>query len=229
MKNKSNMRFLTMFIGCFLLFISLSTLKAQAKEGISVRKLILYPNMTKELKIQDPTEEVKWRSSNGKIVTIAGTKGAENRTAVLRTKKKTGTCTVTAKVGNKTYKYKVTVKKDTKVSRATLVSVKKTDKEINVKVRFSNRTNDEMGYGYSFTVERLENGRWKKMKPANNIAFILPMIMIPEKGSTTETYTIASNGKYTLYATEDFTKGVYRLVTSSDYKKKAYRCVIFTI
>lgn len=229
MNKKIGVHIFSVLMVLTVFFIPMTMVKAQAKEGVSARKLTLYPNMTKELKIQDPTEEVKWRSSNGKIVTIAGTKGAENRTAVLRTKKKTGTCTVTAKVGDKTYKYKVTVKKDTKVSRATLVSVKKKDKEINVKVRFSNRTNDEMGYGYPYTVERLENGRWKKMKPANNIAFIMPMIMIPKRGSTTETYTIASNGKYTLYATEDFTKGVYRLVTSSDYKKKAYRCVIFNI
>ena len=231
MNKKTGIHIFTVLLVLSVLFIPLTSVKAQAKgrEGISSKKLILYTNMTKELKIQDPKEEVQWKSSNEKLVSVLGTKGSKNRTAVLYSRKKVGACTITAKVGDKIYKCRVIVKRDTKVSRATLVSVKQTAKSIKVKVKLKNKTNHYLVAGYAYWVEKFENGKWKKMRTNGNRAFPEIAIEFPPNQDITHTYDIASDDKDTYYFREDFTKGIYRLCIDVYYGKKAYRSVIFRI
>lgn len=229
MNKKIGVHIFSVLMVLTVFFIPMTMVKAQAKGEISKGDLILYPNMTKELKIQNPSEEVVWESSNEKIVSVLGTKGTKNSTAVLCSKRKTGGCVITAKVGNVAYTCSVEVKKDARVSRAALVSVKQTAKSIKVKVKFRNKTGRSLGAGYAYWVEKFENGKWKKMRANADKAFQDLAIMLPANKDTIHTYTIASKDKDTYYLRKDFTKGVYRLCMDVFYAKKAYRSVIFRI
>lgn len=98
------------------------TLQAKSKDkGISKTKMTIYTNMSETLKIANPTAKVKWKSSNRKIASVLGTTGRKNEIATIVSGNKIGTCTITAFVGKKSYKCRVAVKKDKKVSRATLI------------------------------------------------------------------------------------------------------------
>ena len=74
-----------------------------AKTGIEQTKLTLYVGNTWQLYVYGTTKKVTWKSSKPSVAKV-NSKG-------LITAKKAGTATITAKVGSKSYKCKVTVKK----------------------------------------------------------------------------------------------------------------------
>ena len=75
------------------------------KADISISALVLVAGRTAQLKVTGTTKKVKWSSSNKKVATVSS-KGKVKA-------KKNGKCTITAKVGSKKLKCKVTVKKKT--------------------------------------------------------------------------------------------------------------------
>lgn len=72
--------------------------KAQVNEGKTIT-----------LTVKNPTGKVKWKSSNSKIVKVTKQTGKNKSKATLKGIKK-GTATITAKIGKKNLKAKVTVK-----------------------------------------------------------------------------------------------------------------------
>ncbi len=81
---------------------------AKAKPKLNKKKITIKVGKTKKLKVKNlKGKKVKWKTSNKKVVKIKKTK---KQTVVKLKGKKAGTATITAKVGKKKYKCKVTVK-----------------------------------------------------------------------------------------------------------------------
>lgn len=92
---------LTMSSVAMLELPSTSVVEA-ASIRINKTKYTMKKGSTYTLKITGTKKKVKWTSSNKKVATV-NSKGKV-------TAKKKGTCTITAKIGNKKYKCKITVK-----------------------------------------------------------------------------------------------------------------------
>ena len=81
---------------------------AKAKPKLNKKKITIKVGKTKKLKIKNlKGKKVKWKTSNKSVVKIKKTK---KKTVVQLKGKKAGTATITAKVGKKKFKCKVTVK-----------------------------------------------------------------------------------------------------------------------
>ena len=80
-----------------------STVQAASSIKINKKKKTLRVGDKYTLKIKGTSKKVKWTSSNKKVATV-------NSKGKVKAKKK-GTATITAKVGGKKYKCKITVKK----------------------------------------------------------------------------------------------------------------------
>jgi len=76
---------------------------ATKKVQLNKKKVTLYEGKTFVLKLKNNKKKVKWKSSDNKIVTVS-------KNGKLKAKK-AGKATVTAKVGKRKYKCKVTVRK----------------------------------------------------------------------------------------------------------------------
>ena len=112
--------------------LAVSTAKAK-KVSLSHKKITLKKSKTKTLKVKNVKTKVKWSSTNKKIAYVQKTSGKYSQKAVIKAKKKAGTCYIKAKVGKKTYKCKVTVKKTG--SQASPVIVYPPKEEIQVETR----------------------------------------------------------------------------------------------
>lgn len=75
---------------------------SKSKASVTVGKTV-------KLSVKNATKKVKWSTSNKKIAKVSKTSGKKKATAVIKGVK-AGTATITAKVGNKKLKCKVTVK-----------------------------------------------------------------------------------------------------------------------
>ena len=84
-----------------------SVVQAASSIKISKKKKTLRVGDKYTLKITGTSKKVKWSSSNKKVATV-------NSKGKVKAKKK-GTATITAKVGGKKYKCKITVKKANKI------------------------------------------------------------------------------------------------------------------
>ena len=93
-----------------------STVQAASSIKISKKKKTLNVGKKYTLKITGTSKKVKWTSSNKKVATV-NSKGKV-------TAKKKGTATITAKVGGKKYKCKITVKKasSNKITQSNMMS-----------------------------------------------------------------------------------------------------------
>ena len=222
-------------IGCkyiivILFFLSISILMnveglhaANSKTDIMKKSFIMYTNMSKVIKIENPSSKVKWTTSNKKIVSLLGVRGKNDRILTMKTGQKIGTCTIKATIGNEVFAYKVRVKKDTKISRATLVKTTQTKNTVKVKVAFSNKTRNTIEFGEFFWVERYKDGKWIKMNMKEDMDFHLVAYVIPSNQSSKKTYTLTN-----YYNIKDFTEGVYRIHVDANYKEK-FNYVIFSI
>ena len=82
-----------------------------SKIALSKTRISMETSGTAKLKVKNCGKyKVKWSSSDSKIVRIKKKSGKHGQNTVLKAGKKTGTCTIKAKVGKKTLKCKVTVK-----------------------------------------------------------------------------------------------------------------------
>lgn len=195
-----------------------------AKENKITKSINLDTNSYKVFKVNNPDAKVKWTVSKKEYINIVEIQGENNSYIVVKSGNKEGTCVLKAKAAKKTYLWKIKVKKDKKNSKATLVKVKKTDAELNVTIKMSNRTKERKEYGCSFYVEKMENGRWKKLKMQEDCDFILIAKSIPIKGSVKETYKLGN-----CYNSEDLKKGIYRISLDVDFDKKSYCKVLFSV
>lgn len=110
-KKRKFLSFITILALIFALFPS--TAEATSKVKINKTKTTIYVGKTETLKISGTNKTVKWTTSNKNIATVSG-KGKV-------TAKRAGTATITAKVGGKSYKCKVTIKNPSlNKSKATL-------------------------------------------------------------------------------------------------------------
>ncbi|HCT91298.1 MAG TPA: hypothetical protein DF613_07955 [Lachnospiraceae bacterium] len=96
---------------------------------LSQTTLTIYPNMSKQLKLDSATSDVTWSSTDSKLVSILGSRGTNQETVTIKSGNKTGSCKIKAELNGKTFTCKVTVKKDSNISRARLVKVNKTSKK----------------------------------------------------------------------------------------------------
>lgn len=221
---KRGMLFLTAAAAIFCLSVgSVQAADCRANPEVSRKKVILYKGET--WKLAKPSGKVAWKSENPSVVSVsksgkllAKKAGTSQVTAVSRKDKKT------------VKKVKVVVRKGAKKpSCATLQGVKQTDKSIAVSVRMWNRSNRWKGYGRPFFVERLENGQWVKLVPAEDMAFTSEMILIAPWKSAVESYTICSDDGKGVYQRKDFTAGTYRIHVDGFFEKDEYNYVTFTV
>ena len=89
------------FLVLFVLIFSFSMPANAARVKLNKKSLSLTVGKTYKLKVKGTKKKVKWNSSNKKVVTVSK-KGKV-------TAKKAGKATITAKIGKKKYKCKVTV------------------------------------------------------------------------------------------------------------------------
>ncbi|MGO4972408.1 Ig-like domain-containing protein [[Clostridium] aminophilum] len=101
---KEKKRLLVLVLALICTFSMLMPLEVQAATvKLNATKKTIEVGKTTTLKVKGTTKTVKWNSSNKKIATVSS-KGKIKGI-------KAGTCTIKAKVGGKTYKCKVKVKK----------------------------------------------------------------------------------------------------------------------
>ena len=86
-----------------------------AKVRLSKTRVTIETGRKVTLKVKGTKKKVSWSVSGKKLVTIT-TKGKKRQTAVIKAGKKSGTCYVTAKVGKKKLRCKITVKKKASTS-----------------------------------------------------------------------------------------------------------------
>lgn len=97
---------------CALLLLPIEA-NAASKVKLSATKKTMYVGKTTKITLKNNKKKVKWSVSNGKVKIVKSTKQYVKIKAV-----KKGTVTLKAKVGKKTYKCKITVKKNLTVKQA---------------------------------------------------------------------------------------------------------------
>lgn len=108
---------------CFM-----STTYAAKTPTISNSKITVTAGSSKTIKVNNAGKKVSWKSSNKSIVKITSTSGKNNYKAKIKGVKK-GSATITAKVGGKTLKCKVTVKPKSSAKKSTTVYITPTGKK----------------------------------------------------------------------------------------------------
>lgn len=102
---KKGMKVVTyLLILCMMVSIMPTNAAAAKKIKLSKKSLTLYVGSTKTLKLKGTKKKPKWSSSKKSVVTVT-------KKGKIKAKKK-GTAVITAKLGKKKYKCKVTVKKN---------------------------------------------------------------------------------------------------------------------
>lgn len=110
---KKSCKLLTVFLLAVTLgvFGNLNTVKAKSKVKISSSKITLTVRQSKTLKVKGTKKKPKWSSSKKSVATVS------KKGKVVA--KKAGSATITAKIGKKKYKCKVTVKNKKKTQNIT--------------------------------------------------------------------------------------------------------------
>lgn len=104
------LRMFALFLAVIGMCVQLGSVKTEAAEPtISKKTQTLKVGQQVTLQVKNANAKVKWSTSNKKVVKIGKTSGS-NKSKVKIEAQKTGTATVTAKIGSKNLKVKVTVK-----------------------------------------------------------------------------------------------------------------------
>lgn len=98
----------------FLLLAVSGSGQAASKASLSKKSVKLKMGKTTTLKVRHASRKVKWSTTNKKIARIKKRSGKRKQKVVIKAGKKAGTCYIKAKIGKKTLKCKVTVKKKKK-------------------------------------------------------------------------------------------------------------------
>ena len=113
---------------------------------------------TVKLKVTGTKKKVVWKSSNKKVATVSSTGKV--------TGKKKGTATITAKVGGKSYKCKVTVKAPVKINSSKAVI--KSAACNNTKTATITWKKVKNATGYKIYRSTSKNGKYKRIKTITN-------------------------------------------------------------
>lgn len=211
------------FVSWFLLFMFIfsmsfaSILASAAPKEIALNKksICMKKGQKYTLKLKGvKKKKIKWSSNNKKIASV--------RNGVVKAKK-TGRCMITAKYQSKKYKCTIYVKKaktnnsNTNISRPkqtpeptqTVGSIHmsvKSDEVDNKKLLITiyNERNTEAVTGMDFSLEKLENGEWKKLDFKENTAFLALAMIVPANGNATQNISLENYF-------DNLTKGNYRI------------------
>lgn len=108
-------RLLSLAIICSMTFVSLGMtafagpVSAASKPSLSKKAVTVQKGRSTTIKLKNAGKKVVWKSSNSKIVKVVKKKGKYRNVATIKGLKK-GKATITAKLGKKSYKCRVTVK-----------------------------------------------------------------------------------------------------------------------
>ena len=109
-KRTSIFLFCFLLIGLSLLFIR-AGVQAATKPSLSKKTIKITVGKTKTLKVRHASRKVKWSTTNKKIAKIKKKSGKRKQKVVIKAGKKAGKCYIKAKIGKKTLKCKIIVKK----------------------------------------------------------------------------------------------------------------------
>ena len=108
--SKTIKKVLLTFVAVLSITTILSTsVEAKSATKINKTKVTVCTGKDYTLKIYNANKKVKWYTSDKNIVSIAKKSGKKSEKCVIKSGKKKGTATITAKVGSKKYTTKVTV------------------------------------------------------------------------------------------------------------------------
>ena len=95
----------------FSLFFVRTGVQAAVKPSLSRKSIKITVGKTKTLKVRHASRKVKWTTTNKKIAKIKKKSGKRKQKVVIKAGKKPGKCYIKAKIGKKTLKCKIIVKK----------------------------------------------------------------------------------------------------------------------
>lgn len=145
-------KFCRMFIVLVALVISMSCMSAMnvsaaQKVKLNKKKVTIYVGKTTTLKLKNNKKKIKWSTSNKKVATVSK-KGKVKG-------KKAGKATITAKVGEKKYKCKVTVKKPKNQKKSQTAR----DKVINACIKYGELSMESNSKCYSLYTQTYYNDK----------------------------------------------------------------------
>lgn len=230
---------------CFTMAETTSFAKSRApKTRISDTALTMWTNDSSYIFVRNAPSKVTWKSSDKRIVKIEETFGKYSDEVSLKTGNKSGHCTITAKMKNKTYRCKITVKKGDIIKKysgkkSKTVLEKITQKKTSIIIRYKmcvaaykNCKCAPAGYGYGTRLEKYTNGKWTEIPmnvsmafpcgdvlPGTDVVYPCEWITIPPKTSISKEIHLED-----YYDISELTKGRYRLYVNVHYPhvKKSY-------
>lgn len=229
MKTGTILRRITAFVIavalCAILTDATSFAKSKAKPTLSDTSLTMWTNQDADLSLEQAFSRVTWVSTNPDIVKIEKTFGKYNKDICLKAGNKSGTCTIKAKMKNKTYRCKVTVKKGSivkkysgKKSKTVLEKVTQSKRSLVIRYRMcaaahKNCKCPPAAYGHTIRLEKYTAGKWCEIPMDIGVAFnCLAMHVIPPKTSISRSIHLEN-----YYDISKLTKGSYRLYVNVYY------------
>lgn len=228
---------LLVLVLCVTMTDMTSFAKAKTKPGLSDTSLTMWTNNSSFIYLEKATSKVTWKSSDKRIVKIEETFGKYKDEVSLQTGNRSGSCIITAKMKNKTYRCKITVKKGDiikkysgKKSKTVLEKITQKKKSIIIRYKmcaaaYKKSKCAPAGYGYETRLEKYTDGKWVEIPMNVNMAFpcgdVLPgtdvvfpceWIVIPPKTSISKEIHLED-----YYDISQLTKGSYRLDVNVSY------------
>ena len=215
---------LTALALCLTAADTTSFAKATSKPMLSDTSHTMMTNEEYMISLERAASKVTWKSSNPGIVKIEKSFGKYGRDVSLATGNKTGVCTIKAKMKNKTYSCKITVKKGIiikkysgKKSKTQLENITQTKKSIVIRYKMCNAAKKNCkcppaSYGLAIRLEKYINGKWCEIQPKYDLAVCAVMFVIPSKTSVSKAIHLED-----YFDISQLTKGKYRLYVNVFY------------
>lgn len=162
---------LLVLVLCVTMADTTSFAKSKAKPGLSDTTLTMWTNESGFIYLKRADSKVTWKSSDKRIVKIEKTFGKYKDEVSLQTGNRSGSCIITAKMKNKTYRCKITVKKGDiikkysgKKSKTVLEKITQKKKSIIIRYKmcaaaYKKSKCAPAGYGYETRLEKYTDGK----------------------------------------------------------------------
>lgn len=228
MKTGTILRRIAAFMMAFVLCVTITDTTSFAKETLkpllSDSKLTMKTNESTYVTLERPSSKVVWKSSNPKLVKIKKVFGKYSMDAVLETGNRTGSCKIKAKMKNKTFSCKVTVKKGDiikkysgKKSKTVLEKVTQTKKSVVVRYKMCSADIKckcpPASYGRVIRLEKYTDGKWREIPMSADLVFPCVLYTIRPKTSVSKAIHLEN-----YYDISKLTKGRYRLYVDVTYR-----------
>lgn len=211
--------------------------KEKAKPAISDAKLAMDTNENYCISLDRASAKVTWKSSDSKLVKIEKAFGKYGQEVSLVTGNRTGSCTIKAKMKNKTYYCKVTVKKGDIIkkysgrkSKTVLEKVTQTKKSIAIRYKMCAAAHKgckcpQASYSSAIQLEKYTAGKWREVPMDVGIVFTCASLcIIKPKTSVSKTVRLEN-----YYDISKLTAGSYRLNVNVRYPHVKSPYVKFTL